>query len=257
MNKLVNTWNRGFSLKNDDLRFIDASVRQALSDLANSFSSKSAIILWGCGVNYAGTVATVNEGAIYSPTLNEIFHVYEHTFVVPSPLVGDPQWCFVTAWDPAGAKTDVDLQAHQAYQIRKVVGSMTDIAGQLAAVSFANTLRVPDLLIQSADISLPTTVTLAQNRTDAIVTKQGCFAMLDLTVSIQTPTAPPNATLIGTIPEGFRPRNYLTGVCLGVNAGLDVLFVYRILTNGQVTVSPMGAAFAPNGYVTLLVNYQI
>lgn len=256
MNKLINTWNRGFSLKNDDLRFVDAAVRMALSDLAKGFNSKNAIILWGCEVTVVGTVATVTEGAIYF--LSEVFHVNPHTFVVPNPLTESPLWCAVAEWDAAGAKTDVDLQAHQAYQIRKVVGSMTAIAGQLGSALFDATSRIPDINLSSADIPLPANVTLANNYLDCKVMLLGGIVTLEMGVAMSAPSAPPAATNIGTIPVGFRPRNYLNGICYGYTAnGVKAMTYYVNKDSGVISVVTLDGSSMAGALCVLNISFRV
>jgi len=235
MNRLINTWNRGFSLKNDDLRFIDAAVREALSDLAKGLNVKGAIILWGAEVSVVGTVATVTEGAIFSAALNEIFHVYAHTFVVPNPLTDAPRWCFVTAWDAAGAKTDVDLQQHQAYQIRKAVGSMNDINGQLGYVLFDAITRVPDVNVYDGNITLPVGVTYVNNYSSAKCYKQNGMGSFEMGVLVAAGANPAtNSTPLGTLPSGFRPANYLSGLCWGSIGGVNKVMMYTVDINGSI-----------------------
>jgi len=124
MDQLINTFDRGFSLKNDDLRFIDASVRQALSDICRGLGKGyEAFIIWGAEVTIVGTTASVTEGAIYYG--NEVWHVAAHDFTVPDPLPDVPYWIFTANYDADGAKLDKDLVSHNTYQLRTAKGNMS------------------------------------------------------------------------------------------------------------------------------------
>jgi hypothetical protein len=135
---------------------------------------------------------------------------------------------------------------------------MADINGQLGSVMMTNTLRLSDFFTQSADIALPVGVKLNNNRDDAKVTLQNRMATIDMGVTIQVPTPPAGAyTKIGTIPEGFRPRNYLVGVAMGINDGADALYRYSInKLTGEIIAKPMTGATI-NGSLSLLLTYEI
>ena len=102
MNKLINDFNRGFSLKNDDLRFVDSAVRLALSDLAKAVLGVSARVMWGCEVSEHGAYIAITEGAIFYN--GEIWHVYAHNVAVATPLAVPVYWAFVGEFDASGVK---------------------------------------------------------------------------------------------------------------------------------------------------------
>lgn len=150
MNKLINDYNRGFSLKNDDLRFVDAAVRLALSDIIKSMGISTSRIMWGCEVTEHGTYISITEGAIFWN--NEIWHVYAHNVIVAIPLAVPIYWAFVGENDPAGVKLDKDLVSHDAYQIRKAIASLVAApAGVIGSLPWSDVVPV-----DITDITAPT-----------------------------------------------------------------------------------------------------
>lgn len=246
MNKLINDFNRGFSLKNDDLRFVDAAVRQAIADAVKAHNFTGSVIVWGCAVTVVGTTASVAEGAIFHN--NEVWHVDAHTFVVPDPIVDSPNWCFITAWDAAGAKTDVDLAAHNTYQIRKAVGSMDDdVTG---TESFESMEDVPRLSgIASSIVNLTSSAGAprsgrsvacrAVKRGDMVTIDAG-YDMLLLNNSFAT---------VATIPSGYRPADVIEGLLSGYDnadpANPHIVLMYQISTAGDIKVKRMVALGSP------------
>lgn len=123
MDKLINDFNRGFNLKNNDLRFVEAAVRLTISDIINFIKPNAPFRLWGCAVTEHGSYISVSEGAIYWE--GEVWHVFAHNLAVATPLVAPVYWVFVTEYDPAGVKLDKDLVSHDTYQVRKAKSSLT------------------------------------------------------------------------------------------------------------------------------------
>jgi hypothetical protein len=136
MNKLINDFNRGYSLKNDDLRFIDAAIRLAFDDIVKSLGGSSPRVLWGCALIEHGTYISITEGAIYFQ--GEIWHVYPHNLIVAIPRIVPIYWVFMTEFDAAGAKLDKDLVSHDTYQKRFAVSSLTsNPAGSVGSLVLA------------------------------------------------------------------------------------------------------------------------
>ena len=150
MNKLINDFNRGFSLKNDDLRFVDSAVRLALSDLAKAVLGVSARVMWGCEVSEHGAYIAITEGAIFYN--GEIWHVYAHNVAVATPLAVPVYWAFVGEFDASGVKLDKDLVSHNTYQIRKAIASLvTDPAGVIGFLPWSEVIPV-----DNSDVIPPT-----------------------------------------------------------------------------------------------------
>ena len=84
MNKLQNDYNRGFSFKNDDLRFIDDAVRLALADLTKAIGGTTSRVLWGCAVSEHINYITIAEGAVFWN--NEIWHLPAHNLFATLPI---------------------------------------------------------------------------------------------------------------------------------------------------------------------------
>lgn len=246
MNKLINDFNRGFSLKNDDLRFVDAAVRQAIADTVKAHDIPGSVILYGCEVTVDGTTASVAEGAIFHD--DEVWHVDAHTFTVPDPLVTSPYWCFVTSWDAAGAKTDVDLAPHNTYQLRKAVGNMAnDISG---TESYESMEDVPRLSGIASSIGLLTAVSGAKRSTrtvDCRAIKRGDMVVIDAGYDMLLLN---NAFVtVATIPSGYRPADVIEGIASGYDnvdpSNPHVAIMYQISTSGDIKVKRMVALGAP------------
>jgi len=153
MNKLINDYNRGFSLKNDDLRFIDAAVRLALSDIVKSMGMSNSRVLWGCEVTEHSTYISITEGAIFYNS--EIWHVYAHNVAVVTPVAVPVYWAFVGEFDASGVKLDMDLVSHNAYQIRKAIASLvTDPAGVIGFLPWSEVIP-----INESDVTAPSAPT--------------------------------------------------------------------------------------------------
>ncbi len=239
MNKIENSFDRGFSLKNDDFRWTDDAVRLALANLVKSLLNEDpavSCILWGCEVSISNTTASVSEGAIFH--LDEIWHVSAHSFTVPNPLSAPPNWVFRKTYDPAGVKTDKDLQSHNAYEIRDVVGWGTGSApaGLIDSVEFGTIKTLRDILlgiesgtasISSVDPSVTGSVTL--QKINGI-----CHVSGELESRIDT-----DGDLICTFPAGFRPDVKMFGeAVLKTQAGTNIRKIYwQLDTNGEFTVS--------------------
>jgi hypothetical protein len=230
MNKLITDYNRGFSLKSNDLRWIDDSVRLAMADLCKGLGISGPVILWGCNVTYSGTVATVTEGAIFFQ--EEVWHVSAHTFTVTDP-VGSPVWCFIISYHPDGAKLDKDLAPHQTYQIRSCRGAQVGIPYPAETISFAEVPRVENNYI-TAPLPLAGGVTGIGG--ESTVIKSGRLAMIEVGVSVNVSAA--TSTLIATIPEGYRPLRTIRGVCLmsASTATSKSIAGWRITSDGQVYI---------------------
>jgi hypothetical protein len=123
MNRLDTNFNRGFSLKSDDLRFIDSAVRLAMSDMVKAvIGGNGPKILWGCTKRFEVQGSEiVEEGAIFFQ--DEIWHVYEHVVIgLDQGFYG--WWNFIKEYDAAGTKLDADLVSHQTYEVRKAILSV-------------------------------------------------------------------------------------------------------------------------------------
>lgn len=246
MNKLINDFNRGFSLKNDDLRFVDSAVRQAIADAIKAHDFSGSVILYGCEVTVAGTTASVAAGAIFHN--DEIWHVDAHTFTVPDPLVASPYWCFVASWDAAGAKTDVDLAPHNTYQVRRAVGDMAnDITGTESYESMEDVPRLSGIASSIVNLtassgaprSTRTVACRAVKRGDMVTIDAG-YDMLLLNNSFVT---------VATIPSGYRPADVIEGLISGYDnidpTNPHVVLMYQITTSGDIKVKRMVALGSP------------
>lgn len=206
MNRIETNFNLGFDLVLEDFRFQDAAVRLAFADLTKALGHSGPVILWGCNVSYAGTMATVTEGAIFYN--NEIWHVYAHTFQVPSPDPGDPSWCFVISNDPEGAKLDSELNPHQTYEVRKAVGARISLPYPADTVNFSQVTRIENKITT-------TPVQLAQNiismGQSAVISSQG-LAFFELRAQADFNGA--DSILFATLPMGLRPTSTIRGACI-------------------------------------------
>ena len=234
MNKLLTNFNRGFSLKSNDFRWIDDSVRLALADICKSMGITGPVVLWGCGVTYAGATATVTEGAIFFQ--NEIWHVEPHTFTVHDPMVSSPNWCFPLTYHPDGAKLDKDLVNHQTYQIRRAIGAQVSIPFPAETISMDDVPRL-DNNYSTAALSIEAGITSIG---DSTVIKSGRLAFIEVSVRVNVSSA--DNTLIATIPAGYRPGRTIRGVCMmaAATATSKVIASWFITDAGLVYIDRMG-----------------
>lgn len=235
MNRIETNFNLGFDLVLEDYRFQDAAVRLAFADLAKALGSTGPVILWGCNVTYAGTTATVTEGAIFYN--NEIWHVYPHTFLVNDPLSGEPKWCFVVSYDPEGAKLDSELNPHNTYELRKAVGGLLSLPFPADVVNMSDTPRVG---FNYSTAVLPVESGVTSLGEGSVVIKTGYLAMLE--VSLQVNLASGTSIHVATVPEGMRPGRTIRGICLmrGATSTGKVLAAWSIASDGQVYVEKLG-----------------
>lgn len=207
MDKLINTFDRGFNLKNDDFRFIDESVRLAFADFVKACVGESSAILWGCEVTVDGTTATVTDGAIYHE--DEIWHVSAHTFAVLDPLPAPPYWVFFTSWDADGVKTDKDLQSHNTYQLRRAIGSAsTSVSGIVSYVEMPlQTLRelMPDK--NTGNVTLVSGVTQVPG---IVLDVQRVSGLVTICGKIEAELSQLGAH-VATLPSGYRPQSIIRG----------------------------------------------
>ncbi|KAF0203151.1 MAG: hypothetical protein FD170_1423 [Bacteroidetes bacterium] len=233
MNKLLTDYNRGFSLKSNDLRWVDDSVRLAIADLCKGLGISGPVILWGCNATYSGTTATVTEGAIFFQ--EEVWHVSAHTFTVTDP-VGSPVWAFVLTYHPDGAKLDKDLAPHQTYQIRRAVGAQVGIPFPAETIPFAEVPRVDN---NYSTVVLPIESGITGIGGESTVIKSGRLAMIEVGVAVNVSAA--MSTLIATIPEGFRPFRTIRGVCLmsASTATSKSMAGWRITSDGYVYIDKL------------------
>lgn len=245
MNKLINDFNRGFSLKNDDLRFVDASIRLAFADAIKAHNITGSVILFGCAVSVSGTTASVAEGAIFHD--DEIWHVDEHTFTVPDPLVDSPNWCFVASWDAAGAKTDVDLNPHNTYQVRKAVGNMAnDITGTISYASMEDVHRLTSVNNSIAQLTAVSGAKRSGRTVDCRAIKRGDMVTIDAGYDMLLLNN--SFITVATIPASYRPAEQVEGIIPGYDnadpANPHVVLMYQITTSGNIQVKRMVALAA-------------
>lgn len=237
MNKLINDFNRGFSLKNDDLRFVDASVRLALADITSALSgSGGACILWGCDIAYIYPIFIVSAGAIYYE--GEVWHVYEHTFSMPDPNAQQLLWCFRTSNDAAGAKIDNDMGTHQAYQVRDcILDNNGSRAGMIGSISAWKTPLAGDFFFGKGEA--PVTYNYGA------ITAPGSTVLAIKVNGVCTLTGSISASVSGgsgenhvILPAGYRPKFRISGyVAAKVSGSPDAMPIqlsYEIRTNGDI-----------------------
>lgn len=254
MNKLINTWNRGFSLKNDDFRFIDDSVRLALTDIAKSFGPYSTMRLWGAEITVNGTVATITEGAIYYQ--GEVFHVYPHVVNGSVSMPYSLHWRFVTEWDSAGVKVDADLQSHNAYQIRKALVSETALPNQFGSTPVSNVVNAWEARNGIGIIALVNAQTRTDRNASNMAIKHGNLVTLDMGITVLL--SGDGWQHCATIPINYRPKNIVESSVYAYE-GIDPSSTYipvlvRIDTTGEINIkrvvlvsSPRPCIFNING----------
>jgi len=250
MNKLDTNNNGGFPLTLNDFRFIDDSVRLALYDICGAFGITGAVILYGCQVQQQGNYMVVSEGAILNN--GEIWHVFPHNFSIPNGFNEAPYWNFIEQNDPAGSKVFFDGVTHQVYKVRKATGSAVPDPAAITSIQMDGLSRLPDLSESVADLTLAPGAVPSNNAYREIVLKRGRMANLELSVY-----CPINGTtLLATIPDGYRPTAYLTGICFDLSSGS--LFRYTVdKDNGRIVVSLLSGDPVASGTFVIQISYII
>jgi len=117
MDKLFTTNTGGFPLKSDDLRFMDASYRDAFKALLKGLLGSYANgVIIGCRVEDDGPVVYVHEG--YIAYQDEIWYVPDHTVTIVS---GQTMYFYPElTWDAAGSKIFQSTDVYDTYQVRRM-----------------------------------------------------------------------------------------------------------------------------------------
>jgi hypothetical protein len=249
MNKFETNFNGGFPLALDDFRFIDDSVRLAISDICRSLGVSDSVILYGCQLQLQGNYTSVSEGAIYHN--GEIWHVFPHNFSTPAGVT-TTYWNFMEQNDAAGSKTFFDGLERQVYKIRKAICSVQADPESITSLQGDSVIRLSDLSESIADLTLGANIIPANNAYRQIVLKRGRTARLELSVKANIS----ENTVLATIPVGYRPTAYLSGLCF--DSSSDFLFRYSIdKDSGQVKVYQMTGGILATAYITIQIGYII
>lgn len=121
MNKFKTDYDGLMPLFLDDIRWMDASVRDAFYGLMTAFgvSPNESFKLSGCVVTVDGESYTTTAG--YLVFQGEILKVDAHTAVRPFPAPGDTGWYIGSSYDASGNKVFKDGNSYDTYEIRKAV----------------------------------------------------------------------------------------------------------------------------------------
>lgn len=121
MNKFKTTDNGKLPFVSDDLRFVDAGIRDALKGLVSLFglTASNSFKITGCVVSNVGLVYSYTAG--YICYLGEILPVVSGSVTIPgSPQVGyGLYWDLDLSFDPAGLKVFENGVSHDTYEVRK------------------------------------------------------------------------------------------------------------------------------------------
>jgi hypothetical protein len=235
MNKLINTFNKGFSLYNDDVRFLQEALTEAIKALASPFENGEIIILSGCEKTVSLGIASFTEGYVLKDS--EIFKVPATSFSTLVP--GSVEKFFLSeTYNSSGLKiSDDGLDSNDSWLIREYNIAMGEFA--LPNQSFSSTKRLFEVIKEKlpqkpwetfktftdtefltgdyeSDISLGI---------DGITVLRGKMMFNDVSPG----------DVVATIPVGFRPTQAIErSVSYYAESAVQTLIV-RISTSGQVT----------------------
>lgn len=233
MDKLINDFNRGFSLKNDDLRFVDGSVRRAIADICLAMANGvETYIAWGCDVTIVDELATVTEGAIFH--VDELYYVPAHTFAVIDPLPAAPDWILYYSYDPTGVKIDKDLQPHDTYQLRRAVGHMTGALPThvIDTIAFDAIGRLPEILNDSATDTANNGVDVTGSLN--LINSNG---ITHVDGELHSTVYSEDFYTIATFPGSFRPRNAMMfeQICSNEAGTQNFKILLKLSTSGVLS----------------------
>ncbi len=256
MNKLINDFDRGFSLKNDDLRFVDAAVRDALASICNGIAFQdSAYILYGCVVTIIGTTATVSKGAIFYE--NEIWAVEDHTFAVLDPLPDPPNWAFCETYDANGVKLDKDLASHNTYAVRSAIGYMVggEPSGTIALVGMDLVPRLRELMLQRTN-TYGAIVEYINDPIEGTVSIRKSNETVSLTGTLKKTLTPGTPIHLFTVPSGYRLGSKTAGITYGEKTSDSAVKIieWYITSDGKFYAQPHDGELSVETSVTLFIS---
>jgi hypothetical protein len=239
MNKLINTQNGGFDFKSDDLRWMQNSFIEAIKGLASPFqtSNTELVILSGCEETSTGAPnfdTIVTSGfVLYN---GEIYYHASQIMSIPNTQFW--YWNFQTYYDPNGLKVFKDQQAHDAYQVNRIILTESfSPQNTLQAFTSTKTIhqKIKDSIInlKSTWINLPTQYpgTIESEKTkymkdiDGFVHLKG-FYQIDIWF---------NSINLDTLPIGYRPINIIEFPYLMYNpSGVQKRTTIYIHPNGDI-----------------------
>lgn len=262
MNKLINDYNQGFSLKSNDLRFIDASNRLAIGDSSSVFSNGAACILWGCNMTSTGTPEnqqmTIGHGAVFYN--GEVWHVSPHTINFGVMEVYDLYWCFQVGYDadPAGTKLDKTLVSHQVYQVRDCILRTTATGnGIIGSVVFYLMKKAKDVLLEMLTTTANATIHAYTPATTGFVNLKKMNGIVHIAGALSRTYILNGTVILFTLPAAFRPLADMTGEMF-VRGGSFVGRMNWILgVNGEFEVVLTSVVEGTNsGAISLTLPFQ-
>lgn len=256
MNKLLTNITGGFPFTLDDLRFLDDANRLAVADIIKTIAGDGPVILYGCGITDAGVNVSVAEGAILWQ--GEIWHVFPHSYIAPSPMPDAPQWNFVAVDDAAGSKVFENGVTHQVYQVRKAVGSYLPIDGALGSFSVDEVPRLSDEGTSSADLTWNAAAELPGRSRPSRSIRRGPVISIDAGMVL-----PMLGNTFLHIASITNSSHYPLETIEGLTPGLDnvdptnphAILMYKIDTDGKIYVKRMVSLGSPMA-VSLRINAQ-
>lgn len=201
MNKLVTSINGGFPLNLDDIRFVQDSIREVIKGISSTclIKNQRMRILSGC------TTSTGPQGQlIYSEGFilldDEIFYHPGTTF----PSVGVFHYFveITSSYDPAGQKIFQDTQVHDTYELR-IIKISRDILPPTSAPLLTPSSYINEYA--SISINYPTQPPLNGRIASCCKGYDNIVQFDGVCMITNVPEITSNMTLIGTLPEGFRP----------------------------------------------------
>jgi hypothetical protein len=257
MNRLKLDIRGGMPLHQEDIRFLDDSFRQAFTDISRSLLMPvEAAILWGCNIAQVSSGYSVSEGSIFYQ--NEVWHVTPHTMPSPIPMPDEPRWRFSSIPGPEGSRTFFNGESHNVHLIRQAVLSLATVNGETGSINVSMLPRL-DQLDQSIAILTPIVsngvVERSGRTTPNRVSKNKNMIFFDAAFTVSLGN---NSVQLCTVPEGFRPVNFIEQITVGISSLLNeepfTSLMLSILPDGRVYIQRMRTLTQGNTSVSFAVT---
>jgi len=279
MNKFITTDTGGLPYVLDDIRWVEDSNREGISDIVKGIvdSGTTDFILWGCNITDNTTTFDVSEGAIVFD--GEIYHLAATTgltkvalqYLIFRPSTG--------TYDSDGLKTFQDAATHDTYEIRIATATIGAIpgAGSYIIASTQGASAIPEKRDQTFNnyIGSPTKISLGATSIDDTGTynsggtiiaattpfkfwKRGRMVECEGGFAYTGGFTPIVTTLLGTLPAGYRPNSKI--MMNGYSYGSDSWCPIEINTSGEIYLradlhnTMMGAGCTINATTGVILN---
>jgi len=245
MKKLITTDLGGHPVYYTDFEFVQEMIRELVEGVYGYLDEAKVTILKGCELTIStdGYTISVTEGyAFYD---GEIFHISAHESTGETPEVA--KWIVSEDYDSRGTKTFKNETVKDVYLVRELV------IDYLPAVSSGVLVSETEYINQSTDwadmsVQSPFHTLTGANKARYRINKSN---QLEIKGMIYSDYPVSNGTVIGTLPEGYRPS--ILSMHPVASSGSRIGYI-QIGTSGEIRF------YNPISYsavVELFINFAI